>query len=55
IVDGKVHFIQTNTVRTGSSSTVFHLPTEILSEIFLYCLPPEEHLSPASRLAPILL
>ncbi|KAG2070913.1 hypothetical protein BDR04DRAFT_574760 [Suillus decipiens] len=54
-VDAKAHFIQTNTVRTGSSSTVFHLPTEILSEIFLYCLPQEEHLSPASRLAPILL
>ncbi|KAG2070938.1 hypothetical protein BDR04DRAFT_1099171 [Suillus decipiens] len=54
-VDGKAHFIQSNTVRTGSSSTILHLPTEILSEIFLYCLPEEEHLSPASRLAPILL
>ncbi|KAG2365477.1 hypothetical protein BDR07DRAFT_1607462 [Suillus spraguei] len=54
-VDGKVHFIQSSTVRTRSSSTISHLPTEILSEIFLYCLPQEEHLPPASRLAPILL
>ncbi|KAG2070915.1 hypothetical protein BDR04DRAFT_1118035 [Suillus decipiens] len=49
--DGKAHFIQSNTVRT----TIHDLPTEILSEVFLYCLPQCEYLFPASGLAPILL
>ncbi|KAG2365453.1 hypothetical protein BDR07DRAFT_639789 [Suillus spraguei] len=48
---GKSHFIRSDTVRT----TIYDLPTEILSEIFFYCLPKHEHLSPESRLAPILL
>ncbi|KAG2089461.1 uncharacterized protein F5147DRAFT_725854 [Suillus discolor] len=40
--------------RLGSSA-LSRLPTEILSHIFVYCLPEDEYLSPASRLAPILL
>lgn len=46
--------VQFNSSRKGST-TISHLPTEILSEIFLYCLPEDEHLWPASSLAPMLL
>lgn len=47
--------IQSNTSRTSFSSPIHRLPTEILSEIFLYCLPEDEHLMYASRRAPMLL
>jgi hypothetical protein len=36
-------------------SALWRLPTEILSHIFISCLPEDKYLSPASRLAPILL
>ncbi|KAG2062549.1 hypothetical protein BDR04DRAFT_1112122, partial [Suillus decipiens] len=47
--------LQSNTLDTGFSSPIWRLPTEILAEIFKYCLPDDEHLAPASKLAPILL
>ncbi|KAG2351631.1 hypothetical protein BDR07DRAFT_1500786 [Suillus spraguei] len=55
LIDGKADLTQPNTLRTGHSTTISHLPTEILSEIFLYCLPTDKHLSPTPRQAPILL
>ncbi|KAG2067317.1 hypothetical protein BDR04DRAFT_1105192 [Suillus decipiens] len=36
-------------------SVMWRLPTEILSQIFISCLPEDKYLSPASRLAPLLL
>ncbi|KAG1814008.1 uncharacterized protein BJ212DRAFT_388439 [Suillus subaureus] len=47
--------IQSNTSCRSLSSPISRLPTEILSEIFLYCLPEDEHLVYASRQAPMLL
>ncbi|KAG2352740.1 hypothetical protein BDR07DRAFT_1223717, partial [Suillus spraguei] len=37
------------------ASALSRLPTEILSHIFMYCLPEDKYLSPASKLAPVLL
>ncbi|KAG1738479.1 hypothetical protein EDB19DRAFT_1713706 [Suillus lakei] len=34
-------------------SPILCLPTEILSQIFLYCLPDDEYLLPSTRLAPV--
>ncbi|KAG1786554.1 uncharacterized protein HD556DRAFT_1414788 [Suillus plorans] len=36
-------------------SPIWHLPTEVLSHIFVHCLPEDKYLSPASKLAPVLL
>ncbi|KAG2035627.1 hypothetical protein BDR03DRAFT_1092985 [Suillus americanus] len=57
LVEGKVDIIQSNTSpsRGSFSSPIWHLPTEILSEIFLYCLPEDEDLVCTLRQAPILL
>ncbi|KAG2132957.1 hypothetical protein DEU56DRAFT_757190 [Suillus clintonianus] len=35
--------------------TIWRLPAEVLSHIFIHCLPKTKHLSPASNLAPMLL
>ncbi|KAG1813978.1 uncharacterized protein BJ212DRAFT_1432772, partial [Suillus subaureus] len=51
----KAVIIQSNTACRSLSSPIWRLPTEILSEIFLYCLPEDEHLVYASRQAPMLL
>ncbi|KAG1886174.1 hypothetical protein F4604DRAFT_65171 [Suillus subluteus] len=44
-----------NTSHTSLPSLISRLPTEILSEIFLYCLPEDEDLVYASKQAPMLL
>ncbi|KAG1731773.1 hypothetical protein EDB19DRAFT_1318871 [Suillus lakei] len=36
-------------------SALWRLPTEVLSQIFVYCLPDDHHLLPAPHLAPMLL
>ncbi|KIK37619.1 hypothetical protein CY34DRAFT_49080, partial [Suillus luteus UH-Slu-Lm8-n1] len=36
-------------------SAICRLPTEILSQIFVFCLPQDQHLSPKPGLAPMLL
>ncbi|KAG2035715.1 hypothetical protein BDR03DRAFT_961965 [Suillus americanus] len=51
----KAVIIQSNTSRRSFSSPIRRLPTEILSEIFLYCLPEDEHLVHTPRQAPMLL
>ncbi|KAG2029205.1 hypothetical protein BDR03DRAFT_1018745 [Suillus americanus] len=55
LVEEKADIVQSNTLHTSFSPPIWRLPTEILSEIFLYCLPEDEHLVYASRLAPLLL
>ncbi|KAG1886140.1 hypothetical protein F4604DRAFT_1951531 [Suillus subluteus] len=55
LVEEKADIIQANTSRRSFSSPISRLPTEILSEIFLYCLPEDEHLVHASKQAPVLL
>ncbi|KAG1886170.1 hypothetical protein F4604DRAFT_1917876 [Suillus subluteus] len=55
LVENKADVVQSNTLRGNFSSPICRLPTEILSEIFLYCLPEDEHWVYASRLAPLLL
>ncbi|KAG2031271.1 hypothetical protein BDR03DRAFT_973045, partial [Suillus americanus] len=55
LVKEKAGIIQSNTSRRRFSSPIWRLPTEILSEIFLYCLPEDEHLVYTSRQAPMLL
>jgi hypothetical protein len=55
LVEEKAVIVRSNTSRTRFSSPIWRLPTEILSEIFLYCLPEDEHLMYTSRQAPMLL
>ncbi|KAG2369800.1 hypothetical protein BDR07DRAFT_541679 [Suillus spraguei] len=46
--------VQSNTLRPVCSSAICRLPTEILSEIFVHCLPQDDDFSPRTRLAPLL-
>ncbi|KAG1831934.1 hypothetical protein DFJ58DRAFT_918219 [Suillus subalutaceus] len=55
LIKVKADVVQSSTLRGNFSSPICRLPTEILSEIFLYCLPEDEHWMYASRLAPLLL
>ncbi|KAG1886112.1 hypothetical protein F4604DRAFT_62910 [Suillus subluteus] len=56
LVEEKANIIQSNTSPRQFSSSIWRLPTEILSQIFLYCLPEDEEcLSPIRRQAPLLL
>ncbi|KAG1747914.1 uncharacterized protein EDB91DRAFT_1021820, partial [Suillus paluster] len=36
-------------------SALWRFPTEVLSQIFVHCLPETSHFSPAPKLAPVLL
>jgi hypothetical protein len=54
-VEEKGVIIRSNTLRTSFSSPICRLPSEILSEIFLYCLPKDKNLTYTSRQAPMLL
>ncbi|KAG2748345.1 hypothetical protein P692DRAFT_20805227 [Suillus brevipes Sb2] len=54
-VDEKANFVQSNTSPRADSSGVYRLPTEVLSQIFLFCLPQDQHLLPKPGLAPVLL
>ncbi|KAG2048831.1 hypothetical protein BDR06DRAFT_975675 [Suillus hirtellus] len=51
-VEERANTAQSNTSRKAFS---WHLPTEILSEVFLYCLPQDEYLCPTPQAAPLLL
>ncbi|KAG1814006.1 uncharacterized protein BJ212DRAFT_388415 [Suillus subaureus] len=55
LIEGTADVVQSNTLRGSFSSPIWRLPTEILSEIFLYCLPEDEHWVYSSKLAPLLL
>jgi hypothetical protein len=54
-VEEKAIIIQSNMSPRRISSAIWRLPTEILSEIFLYCLPQDQHLLPKPELAPLVL
>ncbi|KAG1886168.1 hypothetical protein F4604DRAFT_1675824 [Suillus subluteus] len=53
LVEETADIIQSNTCRGDFSSPIWRLPNEILSEIFLYCLPEDDDLVCGSRQAPI--
>ncbi|KAG1734637.1 hypothetical protein EDB19DRAFT_1911039 [Suillus lakei] len=53
LIEEKANIVQTNDSNRGSSAAIWRLPTEILSQIFLYCLPEDEYLSPTSSMAPM--
>ncbi|KAG1813157.1 uncharacterized protein BJ212DRAFT_1366829 [Suillus subaureus] len=55
LVEQKDKIVQSMTLHKRLVSAVWRLPPEILSHIFMYCLPEEQYLSPAPRLAPMLL
>jgi len=56
LVEERANIIQSNTSHSIFSSAIWRLPTEILSQIFLYCLPEDQYLSlRTSTEAPILL
>ncbi|KAG2035628.1 hypothetical protein BDR03DRAFT_1092986 [Suillus americanus] len=55
LIEVKADVGQSNTLHGSFSSPIWRLPTEILSQIFLYCLPEDEHCMYASRQAPLLL
>ncbi|KAG2151513.1 hypothetical protein DEU56DRAFT_850437 [Suillus clintonianus] len=55
LVERKDKITQSMKLHKRLVSALWRLPTEVLSEIFVYCLPETSHLSPASKLAPMLL
>ncbi|KAG2365525.1 hypothetical protein BDR07DRAFT_1353739 [Suillus spraguei] len=55
LVKQKDKIVQSMTLHKRLASALWRLPPEILSHIFMYCLPEEQYLSPASSLAPMLL
>ncbi|KAG1747856.1 uncharacterized protein EDB91DRAFT_47548 [Suillus paluster] len=55
LVDQKDRIIQSLDLHKRFGSALWRLPTEVLSHIFVFCLPEVKYLSPASKLAPMLL
>lgn len=55
LVEQKHKIIQSKLLHVGFMSVAVRLPTETLSQIFHYCLPEHEYLSPALKQAPMLL
>ncbi|KAG1776792.1 hypothetical protein EV702DRAFT_1279018 [Suillus placidus] len=55
LVEENVKIVQSNNSHREFSSAFWRLPTEILAQIFLYCIPETEHWTPAPYLAPMLL
>ncbi|KAG1738475.1 hypothetical protein EDB19DRAFT_1982912 [Suillus lakei] len=55
LVEKKDKITQSIDLHKRLVSALWRLPTEVLSHIFLYCLPKDKYLSPAPQLAPILL
>ncbi|KAG1774398.1 hypothetical protein EV702DRAFT_534312 [Suillus placidus] len=57
LIEENVKIVQSNNSNShGESSSAFwRLPTEILAQIFLYCITETEHWTPAPYLAPMLL
>jgi hypothetical protein len=55
LLQKKDSIIQSMNLHRGLSSALWRLPSEILSLIFIRCLPDTEHLLPSSKLAPMLL
>ncbi|KAG1740806.1 uncharacterized protein EDB91DRAFT_1004775, partial [Suillus paluster] len=55
LVDQKDRVIQSLDLHKRFGSALWRLPTEVLSHIFIFCLPEVKYLSPASKLAPMLL
>ncbi|KAG2156176.1 hypothetical protein DEU56DRAFT_876064 [Suillus clintonianus] len=55
LVEQKNKIIQSMTFHKGLVSSLWRLPTEILSQIFHLCLPEDKYLSPSSKQAPMLL
>ncbi|KAG1771060.1 hypothetical protein EV702DRAFT_659273 [Suillus placidus] len=51
----KDNIIQSMSLHRGLVSALWRFPSELLSLIFVHCLPETEHLLPSSKLAPILL
>ncbi|KAG2112477.1 hypothetical protein BD769DRAFT_1778756 [Suillus cothurnatus] len=54
-IEEKLKIVQSNNYHRGFSSPIWRLPTEILAQIFLYCIPEDENRTPAPYLAPMLL
>ncbi|KAG2044629.1 hypothetical protein BDR03DRAFT_995811 [Suillus americanus] len=55
LVEEKANIVQSNASPRQFSSSIWRLPTEILSEIFLYCLPVPDDVLPSPIRAPVLL
>ncbi|KAG2042074.1 hypothetical protein BDR03DRAFT_889350, partial [Suillus americanus] len=55
LVEQKNKIVQSRHLHKGFILALWRLPTETLYHIFHYCLPERKHLSPASKLAPMLL
>ncbi|KIK33273.1 hypothetical protein CY34DRAFT_60136, partial [Suillus luteus UH-Slu-Lm8-n1] len=54
-IQKKANIVQSNMSPRGNQSAICRLPTEILSRIFMFCLPQDQHLLPKPGLAPVLL
>ncbi|KAG1747933.1 uncharacterized protein EDB91DRAFT_50911 [Suillus paluster] len=55
LLEEKDKIIQSMNLHKGLVSALWRFPSELLSYIFVHCLPETEHLLPASKLAPMLL
>ncbi|OJA16627.1 hypothetical protein AZE42_06002 [Rhizopogon vesiculosus] len=55
LVENHDNIMQSIILHKGLTSTLWRFPFEVLSHIFIHCLPETKYLSPAARLAPMLL
>jgi hypothetical protein len=55
LVEEQAEIVLSNNSQKKFSSSIWRLPTEILAQIFLYCLPENGNLAPAPYLSPMLL
>ncbi|KAG1724176.1 hypothetical protein EDB19DRAFT_318880 [Suillus lakei] len=55
LIEEKDKIVQSTTFHKGLVSSLWCLPTEVLSQFFHHCLPEDKYLSPASMLSPMLL
>ncbi|KAG2145519.1 hypothetical protein BD769DRAFT_1660593 [Suillus cothurnatus] len=55
LVEEQAKIVLSNNSQKKFSSSIWRLPTEILAQIFLYCLPENGNLAPAPYLSPMLL
>ncbi|KAG2057470.1 hypothetical protein BDR06DRAFT_1005105 [Suillus hirtellus] len=55
LTEQKEKLISSIMLHKGLTSPIWYLPTEVLSQVFVHCLPEDKYLSPVSKLAPVLL
>ena len=55
LIEGRDKILHSMVLHRGHMSALWRLPVEVLSQIFVHCLPETNHLKVSSKLAPMLL